>query len=55
VVESNRDFFNRMVHNAHYFHIFLVQWNLITFNCAVLLFSYVYIFPTKAHPPLFKK
>jgi hypothetical protein len=25
VVEANRDFFNSMVHNAHYFHIFLFQ------------------------------
>ena len=25
VVESNRDFFNRMVHNAHYFHIFFIS------------------------------
>jgi hypothetical protein len=23
----------------------------IIFNCAVLFFNYVYIFPTKAHPP----
>ncbi len=33
------------------FIFFLFQWNLITFNCAVLFFNSVFIFPTKAHPP----
>ncbi len=33
------------------FLFFLFQLNLITFNYDVLFFYYVYIFPTKAHPP----
>ncbi len=33
------------------FIFFLFQWNLITFNCAVLFSNSMFIFLTKAHPP----